>query len=156
MPFVPETGVIMVTWKQDMVLGVILLGLSMAFYSSGLTYQDDSAVFPSYLACMLGVLAICLIYSSYRRREPRQHLVCWQTARGPILVVLLTACFILILPYIGFIPACFLLASSIFMSLGYPNKIVAMAVGLAAAVVIYLIFHTALSVPLPLGTLWTA
>lgn len=144
----------MVNWKQDMVLGVILLGLATAFYSSGLTYQDDSAVFPSYLSRMLGILALCQIYSAYHRKEPGQHLVCWQTARGPLLVVLLTACFIVILPYIGFIPASFLLASSIFISLGYPNKIKAVVVALAAAVSIYLIFHTALSVPLPAGTLW--
>lgn len=144
----------MVNWKQDMVLGVILLGLATAFYSSGLTYQDNSAVFPSYLSRMLGVLALCQIYSSFRRKEPGQHLVCWRTARGPVLVILLTACFIVILPYIGFIPASFLLASSIFISLGYPHKITALAVALATAVAIYLIFHTALSVPLPLGTLW--
>lgn len=144
----------MVNWKQDMVLGVILLGLAIAFYSSGLAYPNGSAVFPSYLSRLLGILALCQLYSSCRRKEAGQQLVYWQTARGPILVVLLTACFILILPYIGFIPACFLLASSIFISLGYPNKIVALMVGLAAAVVIYLIFHTALDVPLPLGTLW--
>jgi hypothetical protein len=154
-PFVPATGVVMVNWKQDMVLAVILVGWSMGFYAAGLTYNDSSSVFPSYLSRMLMVLGACLAVSAYRRREPAQSLVSWQFARGPILVVLLTAGFILILPYIGFIPSSFLLASAIFLSLGYPNKVVALAVALIAAVAIYLIFHTALDVPLPMGTLWT-
>lgn len=145
----------MVNWKQDMVLGIVLLGLSVAFYSSGIGYPDSTFLFPSYLAPILGILAICLIVSSCRRHEPGQELVDWKSARGPVLLVLLTAAFILILPYIGFIPACFLLSSSIFISLGYPDKRVAVAVGLFAAIAIYLIFHTALGVSLPMGSLWT-
>lgn len=144
----------MVNWKQDMVLAVILLGLSIGFYASGLTYNDSSTLFPSYLSRLLMLLGACLLFSAYRRREPAQKLVSWQFARGPILVVLLTAGFILILPYIGFIPSSFLLASAIFLSLGYPNKVVAVGVALAASVLIYLIFHTALEVPLPMGSLW--
>jgi len=145
----------MVNWKQDMVLGIVLLGLSVAFYSSGIGYPDSTFLFPSHLAPILGILSLCLIVSSCRRREPGQELVYWQSARGPVLLVLLTAAFILILPYIGFIPACFLLSSSIFISLGYPDKRVALAVGLFASIAIYLIFHTALDVSLPMGSLWT-
>lgn len=146
----------MVNWKQDMVLAVVLLGLSLGFYSAGRGYPEGVAVFPSYLSRLLMILSACLLYSSIRRREPGQKLVNWQFARGPILVVLLTAGFILLLPYIGFIPASFFLASAIFLSLGYPNKVVALVTAFTAAVIIYLIFHTALDVPLPLGSLWTS
>lgn len=145
----------MVNWKQDMVLAATLFGLALGFYSAGLEYPDTTALFPSYLSQMLGILAFCLAVSAYRRRQPGQAVISWQFARGPILTVLLTAGFILILPFLGFILSCFLLASAIFLSLGYPDKIVALAVALGASVVIYLIFHTALEVPLPMGSLWT-
>lgn len=144
----------MVNWKQDFILAMILFGLAVAFYVTGLDYPDSTATFPSYLSPILGFLAILLAGSALRRRAPGQALVNWQLSRGPVLLVLLTAGFIVILPYTGFILSCFLLASSIFISLGYPNKIKAMVVAAAAAVIIYLIFHTALGVSLPIGSLW--
>ncbi|CAK7028437.1 MAG: hypothetical protein DELT_02676 [Desulfovibrio sp.] len=143
----------MVNWKQDMVLGVVLLVLAKAFYFTGTGYPDGTFLFPSHLAPILGILACLLIISALRRREPGQNLIYWKSARGPVLLVLLTAAFILILPYLGFIPSCFLLSSSIFFTLGYPNKKVALLVALVASVAIYLVFHTALDVSLPMGSL---
>lgn len=145
----------MVNWKQDMVLAVVLFGLSAAFYFFGKDYPGSTFLFPSYLVPILGFLSICLFFSALKRLEPGQSLVNLKSARGPFLLVLLTAGFILVLPHIGFISACFLLSSSIFISLGYPNKRTALVVALIASVAIYLIFHTALGVSLPAGSLWT-
>lgn len=144
----------MVNWKQDLALSVVLLSLAAGFYSAGMAYPDTTFLFPSYLAPLLGILSLLLGFGALRRREPGQKLINWSSSRGPILLVLLTGAFILILPYLGFMPSCFLLSSSIFIALGYPDKKVALVVAVAASVGIYLIFHTALDVSLPVGSLW--
>lgn len=145
----------MVNWKQDLVLSIVLLFVAMAFYLPGRDYPGTVAHFSSYLSEILGILAVCLAISACRRRSPGAYIINHQASRGPVLITLLTIAFIYLLPVLGFIPSCFLLAASIYLSLGYPQKITAILVALAASVIIYLVFHTALEVPLPLGSLWT-
>lgn len=146
---------IVVNWKQDLALSIVLLGLAIAFYVTGLDYPDTTAMFPSKLAPILGVLAILQGISALRHQVPGKQLVNWAASRGPILVVLLMSGFILILPQLGYLVSCALFALSVFVSLGYPNKKKAVLVAVAASVIIYLIFHTALGVSLPVGELWS-
>lgn len=143
----------MVNWKQDFVLSIVLFVSALMFYVTGLGYPDTTALFPSHLSPILGFLAVLLGISAFRRREGGVSLVNWGAAKAPVLVVLLTAAFIVILPYLGFMPSCTLLAASLFLSLGYPNKTVAIAVAVMAPFLIWCVFHLALGVSLPEGTL---
>lgn len=144
----------MVNWKHDLTLSVILFGLAAAFYCAGLEYPDTTAKFPSYLSIILAFLALLLGTSAMRRRTPNVQGIDWQAAKGPIAIATLTAGFILILPHFGFISSCFLLSFSIFTALGYPNKKIALLVAITATLAIYAVFHLALDVSLPVGSLW--
>lgn len=144
----------MVNWKQDIAISIVLLCLSAAFFFTSLGYPETNGHFPAYLACILAALSLFLCISSMLRRNGSQPFINWNALRGPALVVFLTAGFIVVLPYIGFIPSCVLLASAIFLSLGYPDKRAALMVAVCATVGIYVVFHIALGVSLPTGTLW--
>ena len=146
----------MVTWKHDLALSVCLFCLSALFFITSRGYPDTNGYFPGFIACFLAVLSLLLCISAIRRRTAdKEPFANWSALRAPALIVLLTGGFIVILPYIGFIPSCVLLTLSIFLSLGYHDKRVALAVALCVTLGIYATFHMALSVPLPVGSLWT-
>ncbi|MDR1829041.1 MAG: tripartite tricarboxylate transporter TctB family protein [Methylobacteriaceae bacterium] len=144
----------MVNWKQDFALSVALLALAAAFYGAGAAYPADSFLFPSFLSPVLAVLSVLLGVSALKRRAPGAVLVDVRKLRGPAFLVVLTALFIVILPYMGFIPSCFLLSATFFLGMNHPNKAVALGVALVASVGIWAVFHLALDVSLPVGSLW--
>lgn len=148
----------MINWKQDFSLAVVLFCLAVAFYGVGLTYPDITVRFPSKLSPLLGLLAILLGVAALRRRDgiKGQQLANWKALRAPALLLLLTAVFIALLPYIGFFLSSLLFSSSIFFGLGHPDKKIALIVAVVASASIYFIFHLALGVSLPVGSLWIA
>lgn len=146
----------MISWKQDVILAVVLLVLSAMFYFTSLGYPEDVALFPSHLAPLLGGLSLWLLISALRRRTPGVAPFAFARYKSVVMLVVLMFAYTFAMPYIGFVAASILLVGVFFLSMNYSSRPIGFAVAVGAALLVYVLFCIVLDVPLPIGSLFEA
>lgn len=117
------------------------------------------AFFPSLIALLMAVAAAALVVRGVREYLAERRLfmgAAWTTSPAAWLRVLAVpaavVAYLLLAPRIGFIPAAALIVFAMAFQLRRPF-LMALALGIAAALTIYLVFTQLFLVPLPVGPL---
>ncbi len=75
----------------------------------------------------------------------------WRHYRGVGRQILLIAVFAVLAPYLGYLPAGFLLCFATACNGGYPNKKIAFIFSIGVSVFVFVVFKIILKVSLPMG-----
>ncbi len=138
-------------WKQDLLLALILLGITAAFSLGLRELPSDAVLFPEILVILLGLLGAYMAVTAYLRREPGAVLVDWPPYRKVVAQVAAIALFALILRPVSYVLAGFILCTITAFNGGYPRKGVALVFSALTALAVFAIFQLILKVPLPMG-----
>lgn len=145
--------------RADALGGLALLVFAALYYQQSFSivrgFASDRlgpAFFPRLLAIVLAVLAITLIVRAARGRSDAAPL---PPVRGGLLAAttLLTAAYVVVLPFAGFLLATPVLLAALIWLLGIRRWPQLLGVAVGIAIVLYLAFDRGLHVLLPRGML---
>ncbi|WP_408011268.1 tripartite tricarboxylate transporter TctB family protein [Pseudalkalibacillus sp. A8] len=141
----------MVTWKNDLILSVFLLILSVFVYAKSLKMPTNAGEFPILLSIVLGILSILLLFSSFKKKKQDAGSIKYTNIQYIFLGIIAMLIYSVILSYLGYLLSTLFLFLSILFLIGYRKKTFGVLIGVIIVVAIFAIFKIALNVPLPEG-----
>lgn len=147
--------------SADRLAGAALLGLSLAFSAAAIknhNYWGDNGPGPGFLPFWLGlvmaVLAVLLLISALRSRDPGEPwLPQGEGLRRLLLVLGVTIAFVVLLPLLGMALGTALFITALMRGVERHRWPLTLAVALVTTGFNYLVFTFWLKVPFPIGVL---
>ena|SRR5690349_5451033 len=110
-----------------------------------------SGFFPFYLGVVIVAASVANMARAYAESEPDAVFADWDQLRQVVSVVIPTAVYVLIIPWLGIYLASFLLIAVFMKWLGRYGWGLTLAIAVAVPVITYLMFEKWFLVPLPKG-----
>ncbi|RPH26489.1 tripartite tricarboxylate transporter TctB family protein [Buttiauxella warmboldiae] len=140
-------------------VGVMINAAS--FPSTAIETDIGAGAFPIFYAGLLIVLALLLVVREYTPGQQRNssqeqesadniHPGYGRTATG----IILTAVYIVLMGYLGYLIATPLFLASIMVLMGYIHRLLTPLMAILLTIVLWLLFVQVLQVPLPVGSLF--
>ncbi|AKJ64913.1 tripartite tricarboxylate transporter TctB family protein [Kiritimatiella glycovorans] len=133
-----------------LIIGAGTVGLSLTFPRPEDAHSGPGS-FPLFLGVLLAALALGGLIGTLR--NPPESGAAEEAGDGRRLPLLggLTALYLVLMPWLGFISSTALLFAAALRVLGYRNPVRALAAGFIAAFVLYAVFERLMNVALPEG-----
>lgn len=141
----------MIYWKNDFLLSIFLLLVSIATYVSALAYPEVPGQFPKFLAIAFGGLSLLLMFNAIsRRKDSGKFFEDIGKFYGPTMISIGVAIYAFSLKHLGYITSSILLVLYVIFILGYRDKKRALITSIITVVLVFVAFRIFLMVPLPL------
>ncbi len=143
------------TWKKDTFTSAFLLLLSGFLWWAMGDVPPDVAYYPKALVFCLFACGLVLFARAVKARASRKGSdtastgVGWQ--RASVELIVMSAAYILVLPYLGFITSSMIFLVFLMWRLGVRNWGALLGASVATVILIYVGFEKGLMVPLPDG-----
>jgi len=143
-------------WMADLIGGavVLLLGLSIVFFSSQLPYFSDFGPGPGFLPFWLGIgitgCAVLVLMKILKQRNRTEVFFKPLTRLGVQMLVMIVIAFLL-LPLLGFSVGLALFAATAMRVIGKHPMLMCGLTAIGTAIGIHFVFGEWLSIPLPTG-----
>lgn len=134
--------------RQDIVLGLLFVGLGIAAAWMATEYTGASGNYPMVLGLILALLGGAVTVRAVRSGRSEARALIEAPAKMITTAVIATLYVGLVVP-LGFYTASFLLMLALPMALGFRQAVYALVVALVFMVLIYLVFSVLLEKPLP-------
>lgn len=138
--------------RQDIVLGLIFVGLGIATAWMATSYTGASGIYPMVLSIILALLGASVVLKAIRAGTAVERKLVDAPAQMLVTVVIGIAYVATIVP-LGFYPASFLLMLVLPVALGFRRGLYGLIVAAVFMSIIYLVFSLLLEKPLPRGVL---
>ncbi|MEX0351307.1 MAG: tripartite tricarboxylate transporter TctB family protein [Paracoccaceae bacterium] len=138
--------------RQDIVLGLIFMGLGVVAAWIATSYTGASGIYPMVLSIILALLGATVVLKAVRAGTTSERKLVDGPAQMLVTIVIGIVYVALIVP-LGFYPASFLLMLALPIALGFRRGLYALIVALVFMGIIYLVFSLLLEKPLPRGAL---
>ena len=143
-------------WMADLIGGavVLLLGLSIVFFSSQLPYSSDFGPGPGFLPFWLGIgiagCAVLVLMKILKQRNRTEVFFKPLTKLGVQMLVMIVVAYFL-LPYLGFSVGLALFTATAMRVIGKHSMLMCGLTAIGTAIGIHFVFGEWLSIPLPTG-----
>lgn len=133
---------------QDAVAGAAISLFGVFATWQAMDYQGASGGYPAVLGAILAVLGLIMILRASRRKTAPDRVI--TTASGKLLIALgLTACYLALVPVLGFYTSGVLLMIAMPVALGMRRAIFSLIAAAAFIAVVWLVFAFLIEKPLP-------
>lgn len=142
----------MLDWKTDFYMAFVFLMMGVFTYIQSQKIPDTPAEFPILIAICLFIAAFIQMFMALARRgikaEKVEHKI-----RPVIIITAMTAIYIFLISYVGYLLSTVLLVYFVIAVLGYKPKKQMLLISCLATLIIFVMFKVVLRVPLPMGIL---
>ena len=144
--------------QLDKITGVLLMAVSVFFYTKTGNLKKDSGVYAKALLILLFVLGLLLLIDSIRKshRFSKAELV---EALGnikwgrTIFTIVFSAIYVITMSYVGFIPGSLIYMAVLMLVLGVRKPFLIATIPIGTTAILYVVFVKLLSIRLPDGLL---
>jgi len=134
--------------RQDIVLGLIFVGLGIAAAWMATSYNGAGGIYPMVLGIILTLLGGAVALKAVRARSTSERTLIDAPSKMITAVVTAVIYVALIVP-LGFYSSSFLLMLALPIALGFRQGLYALIVALVFILVVFLVFSVLLEKPLP-------
>ena len=143
---------------SDLVIGLVMLLFSIAFYSLSAQMPADPAVFPKLILVTFAVFSLFIVWTGIAKtlaskKQGTQHLAVFENIRGPIVTFVALCIYVALISVLGFFVASSLTAVFFMLYFGVKSYLQVLLVLVIMNTFIYMLFVWQLRISLPTGLL---
>lgn len=140
---------------QDLVIGVIALGIGIAMFIGTKEFPGDTKVFSRIVLIILIVIgAVLIITSLINAKKPGPEEVDVKAFKNPIIAFLIIIAYVVCIDKIGFFVSSAVAMPCLMLYMGYRKPIPMIATTVGSLAFIYVLFVTQLGLRLPADLLF--